>query len=196
VKIIHSRRFRIASAALGLLVALVIPSHASPFAVFPKAGELVSPGGRFVVRDAAREASSSEFVGLFHSLWLTDRANGKSRKLCDYSNVAAVAWSGDNVILVTHYVSKKSSRTLVFFADSQLALLLDQPRLIQLVPVPLRDTLRENDHVFIEASNMEKEKLSLRVWGYGRHDTKGFRWRCEYELKEGNILCSEDHKPD
>jgi len=172
-----------------VLVAMSVPMVAGPFVVFPKAGALMSPDGRFVVRETAREASASEFVGTFHSLWLSDRANGRSRKLCDYVGVAAVAWSGD-FVLATQYLSKKTSRALIFSAsDPENIHMIDQPRLIQVVPVELRDTLRENDHVFVEASSLEKQTLHLRVWGYGRHDANGFRWGCEYGLRDGAISC-------
>ena len=182
-------RFRRIAFAVCVLAAMFVAMAAGPFVVFPKAGELGSPDGRFAVREAGREGSASEFVGTFHSLWLTDRANGCSRKLCDYVGVAAVAWSGD-FILVTQYLSKKTSRAVVFSAsDSENTFVIDQPRLIQLVPAELRDTLRENDHVFVEASSLEKEALHLRVWGYGQHDANGFRWRCEYGLKDGAVSC-------
>ena len=183
------RLFRIVFGICVLVAMSVAMMAAGPFVVFPKAGELVSPDGRFAVREAGREGSASEFVGTFHSLWLTARASGRSRKLCDYVGVAAVAWSGD-FILVTQYLSKRTSRALVFsVSNSENILVIDQPSLIQLVPVELRDTLRENDHVFVEASSLEKETLHLRVWGYGRHDANGFRWGCEYGLKDGAVSC-------
>jgi hypothetical protein len=68
---------------------------------------------------------------------------------------------------------------------------IDQPLLIGLVPVNLRPQLRENDHVFVEATQVEGETLSLRVWGYGKRDAKGFRWRCLYSLLGGAISCEE-----
>jgi hypothetical protein len=60
-----------------------------------------------------------------------------------------------------------------------------------MVPINLRPQLRENDHVFVEASHVDGEKLTLRVWGYGKHDANGFRWHCEYVLIEGTISCDE-----
>jgi len=172
--------------------AIEIVAHGASFVVFPKAGQLPSPDGRFVVRNADREAPFSEYVGTFHFLFLDDTGSGHSRKLCDYVGVAAVAWATGDLIIVTQYVSKYSSRALVFVADdSRDPVVIDKPLLTNLVPVNLRPQLRENDHVFVEASRVEGETLTLRVWGYGKHDAKGFSWRCDYSLLEGGISCEE-----
>ena len=169
-----------------------IAAHTAPFVVFPKAGQLLSPDGRFLVRNTDREAPFSEYVGTFHFLFLEDTASGRSRKLCDYVGVAAVAWAKNDLIIVTQYVSKYASRALVFVADdSRDPVVIDKALLTNLVPVNLRPQLRDNDHVFVEASRVEGETLTLRVWGYGKHDIKGFSWRCEYSLLEGGISCEE-----
>jgi hypothetical protein len=165
---------------------------ASSFVVFPKAGELPSPDGQFVVRNAEHERSASEFVGTFHSLWLIELASGRSRKLCDYVGVAAVAWSSHDFLVVTQY-AKRTSRALVFSATgAEDSVMLDEPTLVRLVPAELRPTLRENDHVFVEASAVEEDTFRLGVWGYGQHDAKGFRWHCAYSLREGLISCIEE----
>ena len=72
------------------------PVFAGSFAMFPKAGRLVSPDERFEVRDANQEGSATDFAGIFHSLWPTDVATRRSRKLCDYVGLAAVAWSAND----------------------------------------------------------------------------------------------------
>jgi hypothetical protein len=178
------------------VISFTILAHATPFVVFPKAGQLPSQDGRFVVRNTDREAPLSEYVGTFHSLFLEETASGRTRKLCDYVGVAAVAWAKNDFIIVTQYVSKRTSRALIFAADdSHDPVVIDQPLLTNLVPVKLRPQLRENDHVFVEASQIEGETLTLRVWGYGKHDLKGFRWRCEYSLLEGAISCEETARP-
>ncbi|MGA7515141.1 MAG: hypothetical protein WCA20_04950 [Candidatus Sulfotelmatobacter sp.] len=174
------------------IVAFKMVAHAAPFVVFPKAGQLPSPNGRFVVRNADREAPLSEYLGTFHSLLLEETGTGHTRKLCDYVGVVAVAWAQNDFIIVTQYVSKSTSRAVIFAADnSRDPVVIDQPLLTNLVPVNLRPQLRENDHVFVEASRVEGETLTLRVWGYGRHDANGFRWRCQYSLLEGAISCEE-----
>jgi hypothetical protein len=174
------------------LIAFNILAQAAPFVLFPKAGQLPSQDGRFVVRNADRVAHPSEYVGTFHSLFLEDTASGRTRKLCDYVGVAAVAWAKNDFLIVTEYLSKRTSRALIFAADnSRDPVVIDQPLLTNLVPVNLRPQLRENDHVFVEASQVEGETLTLRVWGYGKHDANGFRWRCEYILLEGAISCEE-----
>jgi len=179
---------------VSVMVAIVIvQAYANPFVVFPKASELVSPDGRFVVRNEDSASAASDFAGTFHSLWLIELPSGRSRKLCDYVGVAAVAWSGNDFLVVTQYLSKKTSRVLVFStARPEDPVMLDKPTLIRLVPVELRPTLRENDHVFVEGSRVEKETLYFRVWGYGQHDANGFRWRCEYALREGGVSCTEE----
>jgi hypothetical protein len=187
------RSWRIKLAVLVMVTVATIRIVAAPFVVFPKAGELASPDGRFVVRNAEREDSASEFVGTFHSLWLIDVATGRSRKLCDYLGVAAVGWSDNNFLVVTQYVAKKTSRALVFSATGpESPIMLDKPTLIRLVPGELQATLRENDHVYVEASRVEKEVLYLRVWGYGQHDANGFGWHCEYALRDGVVSCSAE----
>ena len=186
------RRWRMMLGLAVMVTIAIVTAYANPFVVFPKAGELASPDGRFVVRNAEREGADSDFVGTFRSLWLIEVATGRSRKLCDYLGVAAVAWSNNDFLVITQYLNKKTSRALVLSAAGpEDPLMLDMPTLIRLVPAELRATLRENDHVFVEGSRVEGETLHLRVWGYGQHDPNGFRWRCEYALREGGISCSE-----
>lgn len=185
-------RWQIMPGVAAFVVMLSVQALAGPFVVFPKAGELASPDGRFVVRNTDRQGGASDFVGIFHSLWLVELGTGRSRKLCDYPGVAAVAWSGNDFLLVTQYLSKRASRALVFSAaDSQDPILLDKAALLSLVPVELRDVLRENDHLFIEASHMEANTFCFNVWGYGQHDPYGFHWRCQYSLLENTISCTD-----
>ena len=190
----NHRRFLLGAPAL--FSVLAVQSFAQPFVVFPKAGQLVSPDGRFVVRNAESEKATSDFVGTFHSLWLVDQSSGRARKLCDYVGVAAVAWSDNDFLVVTQYLSKKTSRALVFpVASSQDAIMLDQPTLVQLIPPERREFLRDNDHVFVEAWRLEGDTLFLSVWGYGQHDPKGFSWRCNYALQEGTLSCTDGRNP-
>ena len=176
-----------------LVAVLCVQALAAPIAVFPKAGELKSPDGRLVVRNAERAESLSDFSGTFQSLWLIESATGRSRKLCDYVGVAAVGWSGNDFLVVTEYMNRRTSRALVFSVTGpEYAVVLDKPTLLHLLPVELRPPLRENDHVFVEASRLEGETLHVRVWGYGQHDAHGFRWRCEYALRTGAVSCSEE----
>ncbi len=107
--------------------------------------------------------------------------------------MAAAAWSGNDYVLVTQYVSKKSSRALVFpvkFEEDPIV--LDVSTLARVAPAELREALEKNDHAFVEASRFENKVLYVRVWGYGQHDANGFRWRCEYGLREGGISCREE----
>lgn len=178
------------------VIAFNIGALAAPFVVFPKAGELTSQDGRFVVRNSDPKGQSSEYVGTFHSLFLEELSSGRSRKLCDYVGVAAVAWTKNDLLIMTEYLSKRTSRALIFAADnSRDPVVIDQPLLTNLVPVNLRPQLRENDHVFVEALQVEGETLTLRVWGYGKHDANGFRWLCQYSLLEGVISCEETTRP-
>jgi hypothetical protein len=182
---------------IGLLVFVAVLHSeflAAQFVLFPETAELVSPNRRLVVHNVSRENPASDLVGTFQSLWLTDFPSGRSRKLCDYVGVAAVAWAGNEFVLVTEYLNKKTSRALVFSAtDPDQAWTIDKPTLLRLLPVELRPTLRENDHVFIEASRMDANALQLTVWGNGQHDANGFRWRCQYALREGTIGCADAH---
>jgi len=173
-----------------LLASVAVQVYAVPFTLFPKAGHLASPDGRFEVRDVDLREPGSEFAGIFHSLWLAETATGRSRKLCDYVGVAAVAWSEKDSLIVTQYLSKKTSRALIFATTStREPIVLDVPTLIQMVPVELRPALRENDHAFVEASRVEGEIFHFQVWGYGQHDRNGFHWNCEYNLGAANLNC-------
>ena len=179
------------------LVALVslgtVATFASPFVVFPKASELISPDGRFAVRSVDTTGAASDFVGTFRSLWLYELPTGRSRKLCDYLGVASAAWSNNDVLVITQYVGKRTSRALVFSAiNAQEPVMLDIATLIRLLPAELRPMLRDNDHVFVEGSRVEQNTLHLTVWGYGQHDPNGFRHRCEYNLHEGSLSCIQE----
>ena len=187
------RQARIVLAAALMWTMLIAQAVAAPFVLFPKAKELPSADGRFVVRNVERQAAANEFVGTSLSLWLVEKATGRASKLCDYIGVAAVAWSGNEYLVVTEYVGKRTSRALVFSAaDAIDPIVLDKRTLLRLIPVDLRETLRQNDHVFVEASRVEEQTLHLRVWGYGQHDANGFRWHCEYVFREGTVSCSDD----
>lgn len=165
---------------------------AAPFAMFPKAGELASPDRRFIVRNVDREGSTSDFAGTFHALWLTDLATGRSRKLYDYVGLAAVAWTHDDFLIVTDYLGRSTSRALVFSAAREEdPVVLDKPSLILRLPVELRPALRENSHIFIEASRLEQNTLYFTVWGYGQHDANGFHWRCEFDLRGNAASCAD-----
>ena len=192
----HGMRAVRALLNFALVVACGAAAQAAPFVVFPNAGQLASHDRRFVVRSTDRIAPMSEFVGNFHSLFLKDTASGHSRKLCDYIGVAAVAWANSDFIIVTEYLNKRTSRALVFGVDGpNEPIVIDKPLLTSLVPESLRPQLRENEHVFLEATQVEGETLTLRVWGYGKHDRTGFGLRCHYNLQEGTISCQNPTSP-
>lgn len=183
-------RFRTLLPIPALVAALAAPTLAAPFVLFPKAEQLPSPDGRFIVRDSDRAPSAHDFVGTFHSLWLTELATGRSRKLCDYLGVAAVAWAGNDFLVLTQYVGKKSSRALVFpMADLDHPVLLDSSTLIGVLSRPAQATLLGNNHIFVEASRLLDATFYFDVWGYGAHDPNGFRWKCQYALRDGKVSC-------
>ena len=183
-------RWRRLGAVCVALFTLPVQSLAVSFVLFPKAERLESPNGRFEVRDAGRPGAAGDFVGAFHSLWIVDLTNGNSRKLCDYMGVAAVEWSGNDFLLVTEYVGKKTSRAFAFpIVGSQDVLLIDESTVEKAVTPELRETLRGNDHVFVEASRLENSIFYFRTWGYGSHDKNGFRWSCQYAFVEEKLRC-------
>jgi hypothetical protein len=185
-------RFHRTVLCLASVIALNILAQAAPYVLFPKAGQLPSQDGRFVVRNVDPVAAASEYVGTFHSLFLEDTTSGRTRKLCDYVGVAALAWTKNNVLIMTEYLSKHTSRVRIFPADDlRDPVVIDQSLLTRVAPVDLRPQIRENDHVFVEASQIEGQALTFGVWGYGKHDPNGFHWRCQYNLFEGAISCQE-----
>jgi hypothetical protein len=62
------RACRFAIAACLIVVVLTTAALGGPFVLFPKARQLSSPDGRFVVRNVERSTSAAEFDGTFHSL--------------------------------------------------------------------------------------------------------------------------------
>jgi len=181
---------RIALISLLLAVPATLQAASVSFVIFPKASRLVSPSGRFVVESREREGSASQYIGMFHSLWLTDVATGRSRKLLDYIGLAAVSWSSDDWIVITEYLSKKTSRAMVIaVARPAASVVLDVPALIQMIVVDWRDSLRANDHIFVEAAQLDGEIFHFRVWGYGQHDPNGFHWDCEYSMPQERVAC-------
>ncbi len=165
---------------------------AGPFVVFPQMRELISPDGRSIIRNVDAEHLASDFVGTFHTLWLIDTTTGRTRKICDYVGIAAAAWAGNDYVLVTQYLSKKSSRALVFPAHfDQDPIVLDVTLLSRTAPDELREQLGKNDHAFVEVTRFENKVLSVRVWGYGRRDPSGFRWTCDYATDQKTIVCTK-----
>lgn len=177
---------------LFLCAFVVLPvTTAETFATFPERRELVSPGGRYVLRTIDPNRAPTEFSGTFHILVLEDRSTGETRRLYDYLYKVAVAWSADRII-VTDYVSRKSARTLVFSADSNVdGYIVDKNHLASLVPASQRTRLRENDHVFVEAVRVDGPILVLRVWGYGTRDPGGFRLSCDYRVDQVTASCRD-----
>lgn len=174
-----------------LLLALVFPrASAEQFTLFPDRKEMHSPDDRFVVRSVEHAAAANEFSGVFRTLVLEEVATGKVRKLYDYVGRVAVAWSGNDFIIVTDYVNKKTSRAMVFPVDpARDVLVLDKVQVSSLLPDAQSVHLQQNDHVFVEVSSVEGTVLNLRVWGYGRRDNAGFRYNCRYDLPGGTAVC-------
>lgn len=165
---------------------------AEQFTLFPDRKELRSPDGRFVIRSVDQDRAKSDFTGVFRTLVLEEVASGESRKLYDYIGRVAVAWSGNNYIIVTDYASKRTARALVFATDPSVApVALNKVQLAKLLPKMLSEHLLKNDHVYVEVARVEGSLLMLRVWGYGGLDVNGFRWDCQYELNETTAECRE-----
>ncbi len=165
---------------------------AEQFAVFPDRKELRSPDGKFVIRSVDYVPQAHEFSGLFRALILENLADGSTRELYHYVNRVGVAWSGNNFIIITDYVSKKTARALLFRIDQPGEyVVFDKPSLAARIPHERRIQLERNDHAFLEVSRLDGSVLTVRVWGYGAHDPQGFRFQCEYELDQGTTTCRD-----
>ena len=181
---------------INILFGAVLATHlllAEVFVTFPDRKELRSPDGRFVVRSVEHVPGAREFSGVFRSLVLEDTATGSKRGLYNYVGRIAMAWSGNECLIATDYVGKRTSRALVFrmkYLDESMV--IDKTYLASQVTGDLRAQLELNDHVFVEAFGVEKRDLMLRVWGYGAHNPKGFRVQCTYDLINGNTSCWEN----
>jgi len=176
---------------------LVARTGAQQFTTFPDRPELRSPDGRFLIRSVDHPASPSDFSGLFRSLVLEETRGGRSWALYNYVGRVAVACSGNRFIIVADYVSKRTSRALVFAIDSRVEpfsveqVTLDKVQLAGLLPTEQNVHLLGNDHVFVEVSRVEGDALTLRVWGYGARDPRGFRFDCQYDLRAGTAAWRE-----
>jgi hypothetical protein len=181
---------------------LAAQAGAQQFTTFPDRPELRSPDGKFLIRNVDHAAGPSDFSVVFRSLILEEVPSGRSWELYNYVGRVAVAWSGNRFIIVTDYVSKRTSRALVFaigsrtgdsrgdpFAVEQVT--LDKVQLSRLVPSEQNVHLLANDHVFLEVTRVEGGALILRVWGYGARNPKGFRLACQYDLRAGTAACKE-----
>ena len=141
-----------------LLVVLLTASllKAQQFTIFPDRKELRSPDGRFVIRSIDHVAGPSEFSGVFRTLVVENAATGSSRGLYNYVGRVAVAWSGNDFVIATDYVSKRTARALVFPMDPpNESIIIDKPYLAQQIPGDLRAHLDANEHVYVEASRIE-----------------------------------------
>jgi hypothetical protein len=177
---------------VALLLCLLASSitTAEQFTTFPDHKELRSPDGSLVIRSVEHPAKPSDFSGVFRTLVMEEVATGRVRKLYDYVGRVAVAWSGNEFIIVTDYVSRRTSRALIFpAAPNRDGLVLDKEHLASLLPEARYVHLRQNDHVFVEAAHVDGRYLTLRVWGYGQKDANGFRWVCRYDLIAGTAAC-------
>jgi hypothetical protein len=174
---------------LALLLTAQI-AHGGPFVVFPDSKELQSPDKRFVIRSIEHTASPGEFSGLFRSLTIEDTVAGTIRGLHNYSGRVAVAWSGNNYIVVTEYLGKRTSRALVFRLDRPLEYIaINKTSLLPHISDELKARMEGNDHVYVEVSRIENGILALKVWGYGNHDPKGFGFGCVYDLDRDRVNC-------
>ncbi len=166
---------------------------AEQFAVFPDRKELRSPNGKFVIRSVDHVAARGEFSGMIRWLVLEETATGKLHPLYNYVSRVGVAWSGDNFVIVTDYVSKKTARAMVFDMNHPGEfLVIDKPHLTAELHEQPREQLEGNDHVYLEVSRIEGSASLLRVWGYGRRDPQGFRFWCTYDLKQRTVSCPEN----
>lgn len=183
--------------AFAVAFLLAAQAGAQQFTTFPDRPELRSPDSKFVIRSVDHAARPSDFSGVFRSLILEELPGGRSWALYNYVGRVAVAWSGNRFIIVTDYVSKRTSRAMVFEIDSRVdpftveQVTLDKVQLARLVPAEQNVHLLGNDHVFVEVTRIEGDALILRVWGYGAHDPKGFRSSCQYDLRAGTAACKE-----
>ena len=177
-------------AGLVLFAIACSAASAEQFTLFPDRKELHSPDGRFVIRSIEHAAGAAQLSGVFRTLVIEEIASGNVRKLYNYVGRVAVAWSGNDFIIVNDYVSKKTSRALVFPIDPDREVLaLDKVQVASLIPDTQSVHLQQNDHVFVEVSSVEGTALLLRVWGYGRRDVTGFRFVCRYDVAGGTAVC-------
>lgn len=165
------------------------------FATFPNQKELASADHRYVLRSMDPVKEAADFTGTFHSLVVEDRVTGQSRKLFDYVQKIAVAWS-DKRVVATDYHGRRGSRALVFSVDpNSEGYMVDRNDLAERVP-EIQPQLHYNDHVFIEAVRVEGSLFEMRVWGYGTRDRNGFRYRCTLNLDRGNASCQEQPRAE
>jgi hypothetical protein len=166
-----------------------VPEWALPQEPPGRNQSLLQHGGFMFVSPPVRLPAKSKVLTRPRTPVISD---GSTRELYHYVSRVGVAWSGNNFIIVTDYVNKKTARALVFRIDRpDEYLVLDKTNLAARIPDERRIQLERNDHAFLEVSRMEGSMLTLRVWGYGAHDPQGFRFQCAYELDQGTTTCRD-----
>jgi hypothetical protein len=193
-ELVVSMGFRFAVACLALiLIPSALLALGGAFVTFPDStNELPSPDGQFLVRSTNYAATTGVFSGKFHALFLEEHRTGKSRKLCDYLGKVAVSWVAADIIVVNEYYTARGARALVFATDETIsAVVIDRNRLVKLLDPITSRRLLGNDHVYVEAYKLDGNILSLRLWGYGSQDAKGFNFSCDYILNRDAATCWE-----
>jgi hypothetical protein len=119
------------------------------------------------VRSVDHVSRPGEFPGVFRTLIVEEVSTGRVRKLYDYVGHVALAWSGNDFILVTDYVNKKTSRAIVFpVAPERDGLVVHKTQLIPLLPEEQQVHLEQNDHVFgsVECGRKSAEIAGMGLW--------------------------------
>jgi hypothetical protein len=125
-----------------------VSSSAGPFVLFPKAVELRSPDGRFVVRNVEREGPATEFVGVCQSLWLVEvAANLPANSVTIWAwrrlpGRTTISWSLQSTL------PRATSRALVFPVSGTCEVVVfDKPTLLCVLPAETRGTMEERPRV-------------------------------------------------
>jgi hypothetical protein len=143
---------------------------------------LISPRG-----DKSLHWDEPDASGVEHTLFLVDRTTNRVIEVLSFERSISIEWApSGQAFSVTDHAGSDSSACLVFVlrdGDNPAKYDLSE-RLEQSGLVPAR--VWTNHHLYCEVLTWrDAEVLSLRLWGYGDADPKGFDRRYDYSLKTG-----------
>ncbi len=154
-------------------------------AKFPVPGrDAMSPDGRYSVHGVYSGETE-------HPLILRDLKIHADRMLYRYRRSVSTLWSADSrKVIVNDYAGSDYTNNFVFFVD-QGTPTIDLRKEITEHSGSAKKSIDGNDHVYMAASWLNKDRLRVLVWGHGEVDRKGFCLCYRYTLNGTAERCAK-----
>jgi hypothetical protein len=183
------------SILLMFLLAATTASFSQSSTRFPgKKSELTSPDGRWVLQDVDRDQEPN------HSIFLKDRTNGKTRKICDYERGVGLVWSTDSRhFALNNYAGSDFTETSILSVDERTPAIDVQDGILR-HDIRLRErvTLVGWDHDYFGVARwLDKEHVVVHHWGHATDLNSTSRIFCEcyiYALNGEAQKCDRQPK--